>query len=863
MQPRERRRKEQTVNIHLAKLPLGGSRDCGAISTTKMTSEEVVHSATKHVSLALAALTTLSFAALSSQARENVPDEHALDEVIVTARLRSEKLRDVPTPLSVFTAADIEGAGIKRPEDFIALTPDVSVISTSEVADMQVNIRGINSGRDADGGFALIVDGVLLPNRTALNQEFPDIQQIEVLKGPQGALYGRNAEAGAIIVTTKAPSSAPAGRVTLGFGNNGAVTASAFYGGPLSDAISFRGGLDHRKTDGFFSNRFLERKVVDEYEENGAHARLSWHPNVLSTLDLGARYSRVSGGAVAFNAAFALPAFVGALGPDAFQNVNHHSFDYISNVVSQNEQRNVNLFAKGTFDLSFATLTTIGAYNDQTNFFLADGASAGFNVYSTVASCLATFAARRGDTPLMPPAFYGTEPSNSVLPPFSPTTCDGFQFQIRNQTDESAEVRLTSPDGRPLRWVTGLYYADINRRVAVEQGADLNHGVTLQAYNPPSSLSPTDLLYDDSFTSHAYAAFANIVYDARNNVQLTVALREDSEQQHVANNVPRVLAPFLQPAACKPNCFINPAYNVNPSLTSIPARAKSFSELQPKLSIAWKPQADLWLFSSYGVGYRSGGFNSQGSAATIRTYYQNAFGAQLFNVRDDFDRELAKSAEIGFKYSDPVGRVAVTGAAYRTKVNDMQFFEFFAGPFGLLRVVTNIDAVTINGAEAELAWRATDHLRLFGGASVTHGRIDANRNRPYTVGNDIPFAPAYLANIGAEATTHLTAIETTVTARVDLTATGPTWFHAVQDNRVPTSNGVPGDYSKTRRDAFALLNLRLSAQRHHLALTFWVKNLANKRYLQEVITAPEGGAAFIHDSPRRGYGLDLSYAFGE
>jgi iron complex outermembrane receptor protein len=98
---------------------------------------------------------------------------------------------------------------------------------------------------------------------------------------------------------------------------------------------------------------------------------------------------------------------------------------------------------------------------------------------------------------------------------------------------------------------------------------------------------------------------------------------------------------------------------------------------------------------------------------------------------------------------------------------------------------------------------------------------------------------------------------------VDLTPTGPTWFHAVQDNRVPTSNGVPGDYSKTRRDAFALLNLRLLAQRHHRALTFWVKNLANKRYLQEVITAPEGGAAFIHDSPRRGYGLDLSYAFGD
>ena len=129
----------------------------------------------------------------------------AMEEVVVTARKRAESLQEVPIAITVFTEQTIRRAGIERPADFIRLMPNVTIVDTANVGDTQVSIRGIVSTRDAESTFAYIVDGVLSTNPNSFNEELVDVQQIEVLKGPQGALYGRNAVAGAVLVTTKEP----------------------------------------------------------------------------------------------------------------------------------------------------------------------------------------------------------------------------------------------------------------------------------------------------------------------------------------------------------------------------------------------------------------------------------------------------------------------------------------------------------------------------------------------------------------------------------------------------------------------------------------------------------------------------------
>jgi iron complex outermembrane receptor protein len=128
------------------------------------------------------------------------------ETIVVTARQRSEELQDVPAQVTAFNAAAIEDRGIERPADFIASVPNVTFVETQNAGTSFLVIRGISQARNSEPSAAIVVDGVPMTQPAQFNQEMIDIQQIEVLKGPQGALYGRKALGGAILNTTRHPS---------------------------------------------------------------------------------------------------------------------------------------------------------------------------------------------------------------------------------------------------------------------------------------------------------------------------------------------------------------------------------------------------------------------------------------------------------------------------------------------------------------------------------------------------------------------------------------------------------------------------------------------------------------------------------
>ena len=173
-----------------------------------------------------------------------------LEEVVVSARKVDESLQDVPIGMTVFTSSDVEDAGIERPEDFIALTPNVVMANTVNAGDTLVTIRGLTSTRDAESNFALVVDGILETNPNAFNRELLDIEQIEVLKGPQGALYGRNATSGAILITTKEPEEGSSSKVVVGGGNNGAAKLQFVTNATVAENVKARFSVSSRETDG-------------------------------------------------------------------------------------------------------------------------------------------------------------------------------------------------------------------------------------------------------------------------------------------------------------------------------------------------------------------------------------------------------------------------------------------------------------------------------------------------------------------------------------------------------------------------------------------------------------------------------------
>ncbi len=129
-----------------------------------------------------------------------------LTEIVVTARKRDESLQSVPVTVTAFTAETIKAAGIETPRDFVAMVPNMTIVEVQNVGNSFITIRGISQARNSEPSVAVLVDGVLEPNPYEFDQELFDIKQIEVLKGPQGALYGRNAIGGAIIIHTADPT---------------------------------------------------------------------------------------------------------------------------------------------------------------------------------------------------------------------------------------------------------------------------------------------------------------------------------------------------------------------------------------------------------------------------------------------------------------------------------------------------------------------------------------------------------------------------------------------------------------------------------------------------------------------------------
>ena len=850
--------------------------------------------------VSLAATTSPISAASPSQ-------EYQIEEIVVTARQRQENLTDVPASITAFTEGMIERADIKRAEDFISLTSGVSLTDTAEVGDTQVSIRGINGSRDAEANFAFIVDGILYTNPSAFNREFADLQQIEILKGPQGAIYGRSASAGAILVTTKEPTQEFDAGIVASGGSQETYYVSAYASAALNDNLAGRLHIDYRDTQGFYKNTNVSADpgthIVDDLENYNINGRLLWEPNDDLTVDFRGHYGEVDAASITFNASFALDVF-GFIPPGTplFEDVNEHPFVFQSNIDPENDQETLDFSIKADYDLGWGTLVGWFLYSDIDQSFLADGTSGAFGLFSSDPLCQQTAASTAISDPLPAPQFNPGNPLNpaTFFGPYTPTTCDGAQYQERNQEDYSFEIRLASPGDQQLRWQAGVYYLNLEREVGVATVTDPGENLIAGARVQRTLVGPaTESLVYDRFDTEVFAVFGQLAYDLVDDLELSAALRYDNEKRKARSLVP---APAQQTSSfidytdtflvfplglfpC-PGLGDGPGSPLNPAFIDfdncainqdIPSRSKTFEEVQPKLSIRWNASDNWTFFASWGVGFKSGGFNNLGSEAIVDLFFNaplldpvaaggSGTGAQL-SISDQFKKETSNAFEVGFKSQWADGRVRLEGAAYHTLVDDMQIFNFLVGPFGLLRVVSNIDEASITGLEAMLSVQFTDSLKLYGGGALTNAKIDKNSNRAYTKGNRIPYAPEYTFHFGGEfikPTGFLDGVD--LVSRVDYTAVGPTWFATPQEgDSTPTLftalNFGLMNHNLSQRDSYGLVNVKAGLQSDTWGIHGVVKNLMDEDYLAEVISAPEFGGSFIHPGDGRSWAVEVSYRF--
>lgn len=832
------------------------------------------------LSAGFAALVSFNPALAQIDGEQDASEAQDSNVIIVTARRQDELLAEVPASVTVFTAEMLDRTGVQQADEFVQLTAGVTIVSgTAEAGDTQINIRGINGARDAESSVALVVDGILKTNTAQLNQDQGTLRQIEILKGPQGALYGRNAAAGAIVIQTLKPSDILEGGVKLSAAEDNTYKASGYISTPIGDSAGLVLSASYNTSDGFYRNSFLDnRKVVDDQETWSVDGRFIAELGDATEIDVKARYADLSGASINFNTAFHLPNFAG-VDPAFFEDVNDHEFGYYSNIRPTNDQTTFETSVKLTHEFEAMTLTAWALYSDVDQSLTADGTSADFARYTfpgaTQASvdasnsCFATTAQLTG-YPLNAPTFVGNNPipfifdpvNGSTLGAYSPTTCDGTQYQIREQTDISAEVRLSSNGDGPLAWQIGAYYLNIDRDVGVSLGADLGQGVIRQLYNDADSSNPTSQLFSDNFNTNVYAAFGSLDYEVADNFDVSLALRYDIEQREVSSRVPLVTDPITGDP-------INPGQ----AFGAIPDQKETFKELQPKLSLRYGLTDDLNIYANWGIGFKSGGFNNQGAAAIVDQNFNQFLGTNVL-INDVYRKETSSAFEAGIKGSAANGAITFDLAGYYTKVDDMQFFEFFVGAFGLLRVVSNIDKVDIYGVEFNANAEIVEGWDIFGSVNLTESEIKANASRPYTVGNKSPHTADYTINLGTQMVAPI-ANSFDLVMRADYRITGPTWFHTVQEDTGPTlfSGLLPGsalalpafvgdgDMSITERDAFGVLDLRFGLEGDNWNITAFADNLLDKRYLNDVITAVEFGGSFISPGGLRRLGVEVGYKF--
>ncbi len=407
---------------------------------------------------------------------------YVLEEIVITAQKREERLQDVPVAVTAFSARQIESAGIETAEDFLALTPNVFMANSFTVGNSFVTIRGVSQINNGDPSVAVVVDGVPQSNQKQLTAELFDVERIEVLKGPQGALYGRNAIGGAINIVTKQPGNEFAGFARAGYGNGNAIDVAAGIGGPIvKDKVLFRIAGSYKDFDGLIENVFLNEKV-DFYEDKTGRAQLKVSASESLNLDLRASYAETEGGAV----------FYSVFPTNGFSNDT--SFRPDQNALGSSRRETIDLSAKIDWDIEFATVTGIVAYTDlQEDYF--------------------------GDLDLTNP-----DRLADIVPGF-PSLGQGQDLDLETI---SYELRLTSPDQHAFRWIAGAYLLETDRTLVTTGYIDV-------------SGDPDDFVFfisggNATDDNRAYAFFGQLEYDVSEQLVVQAALRYDNDRREQLNN---------------------------------------------------------------------------------------------------------------------------------------------------------------------------------------------------------------------------------------------------------------------------------------------------------------------------------------
>ncbi|MEE9330423.1 MAG: TonB-dependent receptor [Parvularculaceae bacterium] len=811
------------------------------------------------------------------------PAAAQLDEIVITAQKRAQSIQDVPIAITALDTEQLENSGVNDIKDLINIAPGLMVTTTTNDTSTTARIRGIGTVGDNTGlesSVGVFVDGVYRNRNGVGFNDLGEIDRVEILRGPQGTLFGKNTSAGVLHVITKKPDYEQSAGIEVTAGNFGLYRLGGYVnGGNAESNAAFRLYAATSKRDGFMDvnvgagPRSSDESYTSDFStirgqalfepQDGFSVRLIADYTTreedcctavqIQTGPTAAILSALNGG----NAAVASPA-------DPEERLAY------SNRPTDQEITDKGVSAEINWDLSMGTLTSITSWRSWDGDAAQDvDFSAADIAYRDLAD-------------------------------------NGSSFDTVTQ-----ELRLNGSTDR-LDWMIGAFYAneELERRDALRFGAgyetylslalsagtnpsqinQLVNGLGLGAFNgvgiPPitgfTAIAPgaslpsgggmTGDVYNQDGTT--FAVFTHNTFALTDATDLTVGLRYSTEEKDFDatynTNAPGcsvieqqfgdgisdlvrigglatalALPPTTTVTALQTIClpWARSAYD-----NTAHTQNQSFDDLQGVLRVSHDFTDDLMGYAGLSRGFKAGGFNLDRSFNYVAGSATPTSRGTLQTQQDTtFQPEIVTAYEAGFKSTLAEGAVLLNGNIFYQEIEDFQLNTFTGTNF----VVNNIEAAETVGAEVDFAWAPdVEGLTFTGGAAFIEAEYDEDILNPALAGAQMTLSPKFMANL---------AMTYEKTLSNDMVAL----FHIEGRSVSDYNTGSDLDAEKIQ-EGFTLLNGRigLGPQDRNWSVQVWGKNLTDETYYQVAFDAPlQTGSWNAFLSAPRTYGISLNKEF--
>ena len=645
--------------------------------------------------LALGA-SAVALATASSTAQAQTPDADAFEiqELVITAEKREQALQDVPVAVSAFTSNQRDVMGVAGIQDFVNFTPGMNYSGAD-----RISLRG--AGRNTylignDPGVAAYTDGFYSASSSELFKTPLFVERTEILRGPQGTLYGRNAMGGAVNTISKRPSKVFGGEVRAAVGNYEYTRAEGVVSIPVAEHLRFKvGGSQEWQRQGFIENigganegasfkrTYFEAQVEAEFGDSVEawlrYSRTNWDDsmgvgdrlsNWISPYETTRPTAPIGTGSLATNPTYGYTVANPATRDPYVQNTNRDGYGHL--------RGNHLLTGQIAWDLGWAELKYIG----------------GFQMYDYQTGGDYDATSRRD------PITVAGVPGVSV-----DYTTDFYETKDYH----SNEINLTSKGDGPLNWILGLYqyHEDYTQSLQLGNPNQVQMAAPCYYVGPPTfcaaaPANPTRNLVDQQarLRSDAWAVFGQATYAFNDALSLTAGLRYTKDkksgfesQRLVMYSPAGMFGPVLGGAyAFDVSTDADPA---TPGVQNFRRLADSWDAVTGVLDVDWTPDADTLVYGKYSRGYKSGGFLLGGLSP-------DPMGRQ----------ETVDAYEVGLKKTI-AHRLIVNGSLFYNNYKDLQLnlSQLNLGGTSAASNFINVDARAY-GLELETVWQPTRQWQL-------------------------------------------------------------------------------------------------------------------------------------------------------